>query len=80
MSLQVSKMCSSFLCEGRSPEEKLAMNATIKALEATQSSVPRPDLTGTHWRLVATNSASSSGGKLGPFIGPVEQVWTMQSS
>ena len=58
----------------RTPEQKLELNNTIKALEAAAGPVRKADLTGSTWRLVATNSASSSGGKLGPFIGPVEQA------
>ena len=52
----------------------MELNKAITALEAEAGEVPKPDLTGTHWQLVCTNSQSSSGGKLGPFIGYVEQV------
>ena len=58
----------------RTPDQKLDLNRTIKALEAAAGPASKADLTGTTWRLVCTNSASSSGGKFGPFIGPVEQV------
>ena len=54
----------------------MELNKAITALEAEAGKVPRPDLTGSHWKLVCTNSQSSSGGKLGPFIGYVEQVLT----
>ena len=62
------------ICLCRNTDQKLKLNDTIKALEkAAKRPVPRADLTG-HWRLVCTNSDSSSGGKFGPFIGPVEQA------
>ncbi|KAK9847180.1 hypothetical protein WJX84_012392 [Apatococcus fuscideae] len=57
----------------RSASVKQEIGGLIKAVEGTQQKVPRSNLQGTHWHLAYSTSPGSSGGKLGPFIGWVEQ-------
>ena len=58
----------------RSPEQKQEIEELIKQVEAKQRSPRKTDLLGTQWHLAYSTSQQSSGGKLGPFIGWVEQV------
>ena len=37
------------------------------------------DLAGTTWKLVYTTSTAASSGKLGPFVGLVQQVWSVEA-
>ncbi|KAK9825275.1 hypothetical protein WJX74_004899 [Apatococcus lobatus] len=57
----------------RSPEQKQEIEGLIKQVEAKQRSPKKTDLLGTQWHLAYSTSQQSSGGKLGPFIGWVEQ-------
>lgn len=47
----------------------------IKQLESMQSGDMRnQELAGTNWQLLYTESTGSSGGKVGPFVGQVDQA------
>ena len=55
--------------------QKQDVRGVIRELEALQSgNVPHQKLAGTNWQLLYTESAGSSGGKVGPFVGQVDQA------
>lgn len=55
--------------------QKQDVRGVIKDLEAMQAGgVPQQKLASTNWQLLYTESTGSSGGKVGPFVGQVDQA------
>ena len=55
--------------------QKQEVRSVIKQLEALQSrDMRKQELAGTNWQLLYTESTGSSGGKVGPFVGQVDQA------
>lgn len=55
--------------------QKQEVRDVIKQLEAVQSGdMRKQELAGTNWQLLYTESTGSSGGKVGPFVGQVDQA------
>ena len=55
--------------------QKQDVRGVIKQLEALQSGdMRKQELAGSNWQLLYTESTGSSGGKVGPFVGQVDQA------
>ena len=66
----------------RTDEQREAISLTLAdicALNPEPDAPARVNLTGTTWRLLYTDSAGNSSGKIGPFVGRVTQVFSSTS-
>ena len=55
--------------------QKQSVRNVVKQLEAFESGdMRRKELAGSNWKLLYTESIGSSGGKVGPFVGQVDQA------
>ena len=58
-----------------SAQQKQDIEKVVKQLEdMAPRNKKQPDLTGSDWKLLYTTSSGSSGGKVGPLVGVVDQV------
>lgn len=58
-----------------SDKQKQEVDILVKQLEKTAPrQSKRPELAGSNWELLYTTSQGSSGGRVGPFVGKVDQV------
>lgn len=71
----ISKLAGSNNGTDLAPEQHAKIKQLLQELEA-MNPADKPvdvDLTGTNWRLVYSSSTAASSGKIGPFVGFVEQ-------
>ena len=55
--------------------QKQSVRTVLKQLEASESrDMRKKELVGSNWKLLYTESTGSSGGKVGPFVGQVDQA------
>lgn len=58
-----------------STQQKQEVDKIVKQLEGMAPHSKQPELTGSNWKLLYTTSGGSSGGKVGPLVGLVDQVF-----